>query len=64
MILVVSGFIQGPWDTRTDPVKLFGAHAYSSEVFETNTGACGPDNLGGSATARGWESSICQVFLH
>jgi hypothetical protein len=22
-----------------------------SEVFETRTGACGPDNLGGSATA-------------
>jgi hypothetical protein len=35
---------------RTDPVKLSGAHAKLSEVFETRTGACGPNNLGGSAT--------------
>ena len=27
------------------PVKLSGAHAWPSEVFETRTGACGPDNL-------------------
>jgi hypothetical protein len=25
-------------------------HMHKSEVFETRTGACGPDNLGGSAT--------------
>jgi hypothetical protein len=34
-----------------DPVKLSGAHAWPSEVFRTRTGACGPDTLGGSATA-------------
>jgi hypothetical protein len=34
-----------------DPVKLSGAHAWPSEVFETRTGACGPNNLGGSATS-------------
>jgi hypothetical protein len=44
-------FIRGSWDTRTDPVKLSGAHAQPSEVFETRAGACGPNNLGGSATA-------------
>jgi hypothetical protein len=44
-------FIRGHWDTRTDHVKLSGAHAYPSEVFETRTDACGPNNLGGSATA-------------
>jgi hypothetical protein len=50
-VLVVK-LIQGPLDTRTDPIKLFGAHAEPFEVFETRTGACGPNNLGGSATAR------------
>jgi hypothetical protein len=40
----------GPWDTRTDPIKLSGAHAQPSEVFETRIDACGPNNLGGSAT--------------
>jgi hypothetical protein len=43
-------FIRGPWDTQTDPVKLSGAHALPSEVFETRAGACGPNNLRGSAT--------------
>jgi hypothetical protein len=33
-----------------DPVKLSGAHVWPSEVFETRAGACGPNNLGGSAT--------------
>jgi hypothetical protein len=43
-------FIRGPWGTRIDPVNLSSAHAWSSEVFETRTGACGPNNLGGSTT--------------
>jgi hypothetical protein len=33
-----------------DPFKLPGVHVQSSEVFETGTIACGPDNFGGSAT--------------
>jgi hypothetical protein len=35
----------------SDPVKLSSAHAQLSEVFEIRAGACGPNNLGGSATA-------------
>jgi hypothetical protein len=50
-VLVVSGLSDVLGGNRTDPVKLFSAHAYLSEVFETRTGACGPNNLGGSATA-------------
>jgi hypothetical protein len=42
-------FFRCPWGNRTDPIKLSGAHAWPSEVFETRAGACGPDNLGDSA---------------
>jgi hypothetical protein len=49
--------------TRTDLVKLFGTHAQSSEVLGTRTGACGPDNLGGSITTS-IEASLSIIRSH
>jgi hypothetical protein len=57
-------FIRGPWDTQTDPIKLSGAHAQPSEVFETRVGACEPNNLGGSATATSDRITPIQMEFH
>jgi hypothetical protein len=41
------------WGHPTDLLRLFGVHVSLSEVLGTMTGACGPYNLGGSATDHG-----------
>jgi hypothetical protein len=41
-----SGFSEGTRQTT----RLSGSHVQQSKVIRTMTGACGPYNLGGSAT--------------